>query len=179
MKKFLNIVELIVMALVLWTIVECYDTSSSMDRYADDIFLARLSLDIGIALVLITRGTLVICSFRIGWNDLKRSRVIDYLLFTLYLLLTFMDLRGWIMFEYFAALYGICIFFYLLPALFWSIEIVERRANENRREKIRSYIIAGLIALSIYLIILNYLHQLYIGFREEEIDNLKEGLKLL
>ncbi len=155
-KKVINIAELIVIGLIVWSILGTYLTDNSFSRFTVRNQFLKLPIDVIFIALLIFRFTKIRLNFNKSFQELKGLKIIEKATFGLYLVFLLPDLLNWYKWNFYLGLYIEVFIAFSLPLLFLSIEVVERSSQkENRIKNYIGVIVLFVISLILYTVYLD------------------------
>ena len=130
-KKILNISEILVLGFIVSMLPNFYNHLYSTPRYSTSLEYLRITIDIVFISIALFRIFRLIKNFNKQFSTYRKTtnwEVILYLLFTAVLL---PDLYSFFRWFYYTEMYIYNFTLYLLPIIFWGIELVLRRKNST------------------------------------------------
>ena len=136
-KKILNIVELLIIGLIMFSVFQFNKDSNSTHRFNISNNFVRIGIDLILLVILLFRAFQIVKSFKKEYFELGRLDTIEKVIYSILIISLLPDLITWYQWNYFANLYLFVLIIFFLPIVLWTVEIIERVSIKSN--KIKNY----------------------------------------
>jgi len=151
LKKTLNLIELFIIAFIIWGIFGFYEEINSSPRFTTKIGSLRIMIDLIIISTLLFRAIQIIRNFKKEYFELGKLKTIEKIVYVICITSIIPDLSTWFQWNYFVNLYLHFFIIFTIPILLWTVEIIERVSTKFT--KLRNY---GLSFILFIVLIVGY-----------------------